>query len=49
MPISDDLTCLLRNLYEVQEAPEPDLGQLTVSKLRKEYDNTVYYHAAYLI
>ena len=49
MPISDCLTCLLRNLYEAQEATEPDLEQLTVSKLRKEYDNAVYYHAAYLI
>ena len=49
MGLPDHLSCLLRNLYEAQEATEPDLEKLTVSKLRKEYDNAVYYHAAYLI
>ena len=28
---------------------EPDMGQQMGSKLRKEYDNTVYCHPAYLI
>ena len=35
--IPDHLTCLLRNLYGVQEATEPDMEQQTGSKLGKEY------------
>ena len=42
----DHLTCLLRNLYVGQEATEPDMENLTGSKLRKEYDKTVYCHPA---
>ena len=37
------LTCLLRNLYAGQEATEPDIEELTGSKLRK----AVYCHPAY--
>ena len=36
MGISDYLICLLRNLYAGQEAIEPDMEQLTGSKLGKE-------------
>ena len=32
MGIPDHLTCLLRNLYAVQEATEPDMEQWTGSK-----------------
>ena len=32
MEIPDHLTCLLRNLYAVQEATEPDMEQWTGSK-----------------
>ena len=42
--IPDHLTCLLRNLYAGKEAIEPDMEQLTGSKLGKEYDKSVYYH-----
>ena len=38
------LTCLLRNLYAGQEAAEPDIEELTGSKLGK----AVYCHPAYL-
>ena len=49
MGISDHLTCLLRNLYEGQEATvELDMKQQTGSKSRKEYIKTVYCHPAYL-
>ena len=44
----DHITCLLRNLYEGQEVTEPDMEQLTGSKLEKEYDKGVYCHPAYL-
>ena len=44
-----DLTCLLRNLYAGQEATEPNMKQLTGSKLGKEYVKVVYCHPAYLI
>ena len=42
------LTCLLRNLYVDQEETETDTERLTGSKLRREYDKTVYCHLAYL-
>ena len=48
MGIPDHLTCLLRNLYAVQEATVRN-GHGTGSKLRKEYIKAVYYHPAYLI
>jgi len=44
-----DLTCLLRNLYAGQEATEPDMKQLTGSKLGKEYIKAVYCHLTYLM
>ena len=47
MGIADHLTCLLRNLYAGKEAIEPDMEQLTGSKLGKEYVKTVYCHPAY--
>ena len=37
MAIPDHLACLLRNLYAGQEATEPDMEQLTDSKLGREY------------
>ena len=46
--ILEHLTYLLRNLYVGQEATEPDMEQLTGSKLGKEYDKAVYCHHAYL-
>ena len=48
MGMPDHITCLLRNLYEGQEVTEPDMEQLTGSKLEKEYDKGVYCHPAYL-
>ena len=48
MGIPDYLTCLLTNLYRVQEATEVDIEQQTGSKLGKEYINAVYCHLAYL-
>ena len=49
MGIPDHLTCLLRNLYAVQEAKlELDMKQQTGSKSRKEYIKDVYCHPAYL-
>ena len=49
MGIPDHLTCLLRNLYAVQEATvELDMEQQTGSKLGKEYVKVVYCHPAYL-
>ena len=47
MGISDDLTCLLRNLVKKQQL-EPDMEQWTSSKLEKEYIKAVYRHTAYL-
>ena len=47
MGITDDLTCLLRNLYAGQEATEPDMEQQTGSKLGTEYVKAVYCHPAY--
>ena len=39
MGILDHLTCFLRNLYQVKKQQlEPDMKQLTSSKLGKEYD-----------
>ena len=40
--IPDHLTCLLRNLYAGQEETEPDMEQLSGSKLGKEYVKAVY-------
>ena len=37
MGITDQLTCLLRNLYAGQEETELDMEQWTGSKLGKEY------------
>ena len=53
MGISDQLTCLLRNLYAGQEATVRT-GHVTMtcsngSKLGKEYVKAVYCHPAYLI
>ena len=49
MVIPDHLTCLLRNLYAVQEATfRTGHGTQTGSKLGKEYVKAVYYHPAYL-
>ena len=49
MGISEDLTCLLRNLYAVKKQQlEPDMEQQTGSKLGKEYVEAVYCHPAYL-
>ena len=56
MRIPDHLACLLRNLYEGQEATIITYitiiivlhGQLTGSKLGKEYIKAVYCHPAYL-
>ena len=49
MWIPDHLTCLLRNLYEGQEATvRTGHGKRTGSKLGKEYVKAVYCHPAYL-
>ena len=49
MRIPDHLTCLLRNLYAVQEAAvRTGHGKQTGSKLGKEYVKAVYCHPAYL-
>ena len=49
MGIPDHLTCLLRNLYEGQEATVPlDMEQQTGSKSGKEYIEAVYCLPAYL-
>ena len=46
---TDHLTCLLRNLYVVQEATvELYMEQLTGSRLGKEYNKAVYCHPVYL-
>ena len=44
MGLSDHLTCLLKNLYEGQEATELDLEQQTGSKSGKEYVKAIYCH-----
>ena len=45
MGISDDLTCLLRNLYAGQEATvRTGHGTMDGSKLGKEYIKAVYCH-----
>ena len=54
MGVPDYLTCLLRNLYADQEDQdllqikkqqlEPDMEQLTGSKLGKEYVKAIYCH-----
>ena len=47
MRIPDHLTCLLRNLYAVQEATvRTGHGKQTVSKSEKEYIKAVYCHPA---
>ena len=48
--IPDHLTRLLRNLYAgvKKQQLEPDMEQLTSSKLGKEYVKAVYCHSAYL-
>ena len=49
MGIPDHLTCLLRNLYAVQEATvRTGHEQQTGSKQEKEYIEAVYCHPAYL-
>ena len=48
MGVPDSLSCLVRNLYAGQKITEPDMDQLTDSKLEKEYDKPVYFHPAYL-
>ena len=49
MGISDYLTSLLRNLYEVKKKQlELDMKQQTHAKLEKEYIKAVYCHSAYL-
>ena len=47
MGVPDSLSCLVRNLYAGQKITEPDMDQLTDSKLEKEYDKPVYFHPAY--
>ena len=47
--IPDHLTCLLRNLYAVQEATAfQNMEKLISSKLGKKYNQAVYCHLAYL-
>ena len=48
MGIPDHITCLLRNLYEGQEATVRTGRRTTVSKVGKEYVKAVYCHPAYL-
>ena len=49
MGITDQLTCLLRNLYVGQEEQlEPYMEQQTGSKLGKEDVKAIYCHPAYL-
>ena len=47
MRTPDHLTGLLRNLYAGQEAIEPDMEQLTGSKLGKEYDKDACFYNLY--
>ena len=46
--LTDQLTCLLRNLYAGQEATVRTGHETTSSKLGKEEIKAVYYHPAYL-
>ena len=49
MGISDNITCLLKNLYAGQDATlELDMEQQTGSKSGKECIKAVYCHPAYL-
>ena len=49
MGISDQLTCLLRNLYAGQEATvRTGYGTMDWFKIRKEYVKAVHCHPAYL-
>ena len=51
MGISDDLTCLLGNLYAdvmLKAMLELNMEQLTGSKLGKEYCKAIYCHLVYL-
>ena len=49
MEISDHLTCLLRNLYQVKKQQlEPDMEQWSGSKLGKEYIKGVLAHLTYM-
>ena len=49
MGIPDQLTCLLRNLYQVRKQQlDLDMEQQTGSKSGKEYVKAVYCHPAYL-
>ena len=49
MGIADHLTCLLRTCMQVKkQLLEPDMEQLTGSKLENGYDKAVYCHPAYL-
>ena len=41
MGVPDHLTYLLRNLYVGQEIIEPDMEQLTCSRLGKEYQGCI--------
>ena len=45
--IPNHLICLLRNLYESQEATESGMEQQTGSKLGKECIKAIYCHPAY--
>ena len=49
MGIPDHLTCILRNLIQVNKQQlEPDMKQWTGSKQGKEYVKALYCHLAYL-
>ena len=49
MGIPDHLTCLLEICMQVKKQElEPDMEQLTGSRLGKEYVNAVYHHSAML-
>ena len=49
MGIPHHLTCLLRNLYAVQEATvRTGHGIIDCFQIGKEYVKAVYYHPAYL-
>ena len=49
MGIPDHLTCLRRNLIQIKKQQlEPDMEQLTGSKLGKGYNKAVYCHLVYL-
>ena len=47
METPDHFICLLRNLYESQEATESGMEQQTGSKLGKECIKAIYCHPAY--